>query len=279
MANSWIQALKEYNKGGAWCVYKSGTPEYNEVRKIQQRMTGKKVQIIERKIKEDDKKVQIIERKIKEEEKKLDGYMKSTSNAPMVFNARSSTVERIDDLKSKLAQAKKGKTTATSKEFKKKMKEGKLTKDDIKNEVKSTFRVIDDNEYAIAESLMKAIDAKAEELHKMNIPPKPANVESKFNVYKLKELIDIETQSLSSMKSGKQKDELKDDIKTYKDRLNQMPKYTKKELEEAMKYESAKGSPKIRTEAKKYMLSPIKSEYQMLGAKLIKGQGVILTLK
>ena len=36
--NTWMMALKEYNQGGAWCVYKKGTPQYNEVRKIQDRL-------------------------------------------------------------------------------------------------------------------------------------------------------------------------------------------------------------------------------------------------
>ena len=39
MANAWIEALKEYNKGhDKWCVVKKGTPEYNEVKKIMERM-------------------------------------------------------------------------------------------------------------------------------------------------------------------------------------------------------------------------------------------------
>ena len=33
-----MMALKEYNQGGAWCVYKKGTPQYDEVRKIQDRL-------------------------------------------------------------------------------------------------------------------------------------------------------------------------------------------------------------------------------------------------
>ena len=38
MANAWIEALKEYNKGhNKWCVVKKGTPEYNEVKKIMER--------------------------------------------------------------------------------------------------------------------------------------------------------------------------------------------------------------------------------------------------
>ena len=38
MANAWIEALKEYNKGhDKWCVVKKGTPEYNEVKKIMER--------------------------------------------------------------------------------------------------------------------------------------------------------------------------------------------------------------------------------------------------
>ena len=39
MANYWIQALKEFNKGkNTWCVAKKGTPENTEVRKIMERM-------------------------------------------------------------------------------------------------------------------------------------------------------------------------------------------------------------------------------------------------
>lgn len=39
MPLSWVQALKAYNqeKGGCWCIPKKGSPEYQEVKRIQQR--------------------------------------------------------------------------------------------------------------------------------------------------------------------------------------------------------------------------------------------------
>eukprot|EP00666_Eupelagonemidae_sp_cell4sb_P016694 gene16694-13724_t len=38
MPNTWMEALKEYNKGKAWCVYRRGSKEYDEVKKIQDRI-------------------------------------------------------------------------------------------------------------------------------------------------------------------------------------------------------------------------------------------------
>lgn len=41
MANKWITALKKWNeKNEKWCVPRKGTPEYNEVRKIMDEMSG-----------------------------------------------------------------------------------------------------------------------------------------------------------------------------------------------------------------------------------------------
>jgi len=41
MANKWITALKKWNEGNEkWCVPRKGTPEYNEVRKIMDEMSG-----------------------------------------------------------------------------------------------------------------------------------------------------------------------------------------------------------------------------------------------
>ena len=38
MVSTWMEALKIYNKGKAWCVYKKGSKEYDEVRKIQDKI-------------------------------------------------------------------------------------------------------------------------------------------------------------------------------------------------------------------------------------------------
>ena len=41
MANKWITALKKWNeKNEKWCVPRKGTPEYEEVRKIMDEMSG-----------------------------------------------------------------------------------------------------------------------------------------------------------------------------------------------------------------------------------------------
>jgi len=43
MINSWVVALKEFNKNKSiWCIPKKGTKEYNEVRKIMDNMDTKK---------------------------------------------------------------------------------------------------------------------------------------------------------------------------------------------------------------------------------------------
>ena len=38
MVNTWMEALKQYNQGKAWCVFKKGTKEYDEVKKIQDKI-------------------------------------------------------------------------------------------------------------------------------------------------------------------------------------------------------------------------------------------------
>jgi hypothetical protein len=40
MANAWIQALKEYNKNNknGFCIVKKGTKEYDEVKKLMEKM-------------------------------------------------------------------------------------------------------------------------------------------------------------------------------------------------------------------------------------------------
>ena len=38
MVNTWMEALKIYNKGKNWCLYRRGTKEYDEVRKIQDKI-------------------------------------------------------------------------------------------------------------------------------------------------------------------------------------------------------------------------------------------------
>ena len=40
MANAWIQALKEYNKNNktGFCIVKKGTKDYDEVKKLMEKM-------------------------------------------------------------------------------------------------------------------------------------------------------------------------------------------------------------------------------------------------
>jgi len=67
MVSVWITALKEYNnkKGGSWCVPKKDTNEYNEVKKIMDRLKDNKEQKLnEKEIKASNDLKAVIKRKL-----------------------------------------------------------------------------------------------------------------------------------------------------------------------------------------------------------------------
>jgi hypothetical protein len=68
MPSVWIQALREHNSKGTWCVPKKGTAEYEKVKVIMDRMkrgepkpssVKEQVKKIEKKIKKDKKSMKI----------------------------------------------------------------------------------------------------------------------------------------------------------------------------------------------------------------------------